>query len=174
MSKTKLISPLVSYMQENRMVCDDTNPISEQSTQVQFTFTASGTNQLRIWKPYFFPTNPSLNGSVIKGIQPIAQSTLALAPDGSPLVAADLFAKAMIWLVNANDDVLVNMPLFDLRGERSGNGYAKIQRFELKDIVWQKCYLTLHDTTGFNVGDSILFNIYYTPEELKDLKNAKS
>lgn len=165
MQRTPLISPLIKFMTESKMICDVTAPIAEQSTQVQLTFTASGVFGLQIWKPYYFNPNASIDNSIIKGIEVIAGSQLFPYPNGAtPLSSADLFGQFLLWVVDKNDDVVSQIPLSCLQSTPYGaTGHASVQRFHLKDIIWQNCYVTCHDTTNVNVGDSILFNVYFDP-----------
>lgn len=174
MQRTPLISPLIRYMLEQKMICDVTAPISVESTQVQFTFTASGVLGLQIWKPYYFNPNNTIDNSIIKGIEVIAGSQLSPYPDGgTPLSSADLFGHFLLWIVDKKDDVLCQIPLSSLQSTPYGaTGHASVQRFHLKDVVWQNCYITCHNTTAVNIGDSILFNIYYDP--IIPEKNGKS
>ena len=165
MENKQLISPLVEYMTSQKMVTDITSPISSAVKQVQLTFQTSGVYGLQIWKPYYFQPDKTLNGSAIKGIQALTRVDIDPLPDGSQtLSSADVFAKLLLWLVNEQGDAVCTLPLSELIASPTNTiatAFPKVQRFELKDIVWQKCYVTIHDTIGITAGESLLFNIYY-------------
>lgn len=161
-------------MTEQKMICDATAPISRYSEQVQFTFTAIGNYGLQIWKPYYFQPDDAIDKSIIKGIEVIQGLQLNPYPNGAtPLSSADLYGQFLLWIVNKKDDVVCQIPLSSLQSIQYGaTGHATIQRFYLKDIVWQNCYVTSQDLTNVNVGDSILFNVYYDP--IEEQENGKS
>jgi hypothetical protein len=165
MAKNQLVSPLIEYMSSEGMITDVTTPISSSVKQVQLTFATSGIYGLQIWKPYYFNPDATLDGSAIKGIQALTRTEVDPLPDGSQtLSSADVYAKLLLWLVDSGGDVLANLPLSELIASSSNTiatAFPKIQRFSLKDIVWQKCYVTIHDTVGIVAGESLLFNIYY-------------
>lgn len=165
MQRTPLISPLINFMTEQKMICDVTAPISRYSDQLQFTFTAIGIFGLQIWKPYYFNPDEDIDKSIIKGIEVIDGVQLFPYPNGAtPLSSADLLGQFLLWIVDKNDDVVCQIPLSSLQSTQYGaTGHASVQRFHLKNIIWQNCYITCHDTTFVNVGDSILFNVYYDP-----------
>jgi len=174
MQGAPLISPLIRYMLEQKMICDVTAPIAAESEQVQFTFTASGVFGLQIWKPYYFAPDDAIDNSIIKGIEVLTGTQLFPYPNGgTPLSSADLLGQFLLWIVDKKDDVLCQIPLSSLQSTPYGaTGHASVQRFHLKDVIWQNCYITCHDTTNVNVGDSILFNVYYDP--LTPENNGKS
>jgi hypothetical protein len=51
--------------------------------------------------------------------------------------------------------------LLSSRGNTIASAFVKYQKVCLKDLVLQKSYITISDTTGINVGDTILFNFFY-------------
>jgi hypothetical protein len=161
----QLISPIVDYMLRNQMIWDCTEEIAPRVEQKQFTFTASGVLGLQIWKPYFFDADDNLNGDVIKGIQVVTNlESQPIVGGTSTLSSLDAYGKVLLWLVDRGGDVVSVLPLSILiasRGNTIPTAFVKYQKFCLKDIVLQKCYLTISDTTGINVGDSILFNFFY-------------
>ena len=161
----QLISPIVDYMLRNQMIWDCTEEIAPRVEQKQFTFTASGTLGLQIWKPYYFDADDNLNGDVIKGIQVVTNfESQPIVGGTSTLSSLDTYGKVLLWLVDEGGDVVSVLPLSVLiasRGNTITTAFVKYQKFCLKNIVLQKCYLTISDTTGINVGDSILFNFFY-------------
>lgn len=161
----QLISPIVDYMLRNQMIWDCTEEIAPNVKQKQFTFTASGTLGLQIWKPYYFEADDSLDGSVIKGIQAVTNNEVQPIVGGSSTLSSiDVYGKVLLWLVDKGGDVVSVLPLSVLiasKGNTIATAFVKYQKFCLKDIVLQKCYITISDTTGINVGDSILFNFFY-------------
>ncbi len=169
MAKKQLVSPLIEYMSSEEMITDITSPISDSVKQVQLTFATSGIYGLQIWKPYYFNPDATLNGSSIKGIQALTRTEVNPLPDGSQtLTSADVYAKLLLWLVDSGGDVVATLPLSELIASSAntiGTAFPKVQRFSLEDIIWQKCYVTIHDTVGITAGESLLFNIYYSKEE---------
>lgn len=164
MASKQLVSPMVEYMRSNEMVADVTTEIAPNVKQVEITFATSGVYGLQIWKPYYFKADETLNGSAIKGIEAVTRSQLSTLPDGSQtFTSADVFAKALLWIIDRSGDVIVTLPLNSLISSdvTIATAFDKIQRFCLEDVVWQKCYITLHDTTGISAGESIYLNIYY-------------
>jgi len=162
--KNRLISPLIEYMVSNKMITDVTSPVSERVKQVQFTFASSGVYGVQIWKPYYFQPDTNLNGSAIKGIQALTSTELEYLPDGTQTYSADVMANMLLWLIDESGDAVCTLPLSELITSSSntiGTAFPKVQRFDLKNIIWQKCYITIHDTTGITAGSSLMFNIYY-------------
>ena len=161
-----LQSPLVDFMLKKKMVWDVTSPISKSVEQVQFTFQASGITGLQIWKPYYFPADDSLNGSVIEGISVVsANETNPLITGNTAITSLDAYGKILLWMVDKRGDVLCVLPLSVLlstSGNTIPSAFVKYQKFCLQDVILQDCYLTITDTTGINVGDSVLFNFFYT------------
>ena len=161
----RLISPIVEYMTSKEMIWDCTSEISSKVQQFQFTFTASGSLGLQIWKPYYFEADDDLNGSFVKGIQAVSrEQNDPLVGGGTTLSSLDSFGKILLWLVDKGGDVLAVLPLSILlstQGNTIGSAFVKYQKFAFKDLAWQYCYITISDTAGINVGDSILFNIFY-------------
>ena len=160
-----LISPIVQYMTENQMIWDCTSEIASKVEQKQFTFTASGNLGLQIWKPYYFEADDFLDGSAIEGIQVVSRDESDPFVDGTTgLSSLDVYGKVLLWLVDRGGDVLAVLPLSILlssRGNTIASAFVKYQKVCLKDLVLQKCYITISDTTGINVGDTILFNFFY-------------
>jgi len=168
MEKKQLVSPLIEYMTSQEMITDVTTPISESVKQVQLTFAASGIYGLQIWKPYYFNPDTTLNGSAIKGIQAVTTTEVNPTPDGSSTFTADVYAKLLLWIVDKGGDVVTTLPLNQLVASSSntiGTAFPKVQRFSLKDIVWQKCYVTIHYTVGISAGETLYLNIYYNDKE---------
>ena len=161
----QLISPIVDYMLRNNMIWDVTSEISPKMEQKQFTFTATGGLGLQIWKPYYFEADETLDGSAIKGISVMTRAENDPLVGGSQtLASADSFGKLLLWLVDDKGDILSVLPLSVLIASSSttiSSAFVKYQKFEMKDVILQKCYITISDTTGINVGESILFNIFY-------------
>jgi len=147
------------------MIWDVTSEISPKVEQKQFTFTATGGLGLQIWKPYYFEADNSLDGSAIKGISVVTRTENDPLVGGTQtLTSVDTFGKLLLWLVDDKGDILSIMPLSVLVASSSttiSSAFVKYQKFEVKDVVLQKCYITISDTTGINVGESILFNIFY-------------
>jgi hypothetical protein len=160
-----LQSPLVDYMLKRQMVWDVSSPISKSVKQVQFTFSATGILGLQIWKPYYFPDDDSLNGSAIDGISVVTPNeTNPLITGNTAITSLDAYGKILLWIIDKKGDVLCTIPLSVLlstRGNTIPSAFVKYQKFCLKDVIFEDCYLTISDTTGINVGDSILFNIFY-------------
>jgi len=169
----QLISPIVDFMLRNQMIWDCTSEIAPNVEQKQFTFTASGTLGLQVWKPYYFEADDSFDGSVIQGIQVVTTNELSpIVGGGSTLSSIDSYGKVLLWLVDRSGDIVAVLPLSILISSRANTiatAFVKYQKFCLKDIVLQKCYITISDTTGINVGDTILFNFFY--EEKHQIEN---
>jgi hypothetical protein len=164
MENKQLISPLVNYMTEQQMVCDAYSEISESAKPVEFVFQSTGIYGLQIWKPYYFNPDTSLNGSTIKGIEVLTTTQLGKSTtNNTPVSSLDVLSNLLLWLVDDKGEAVCTLPLWILG---AGNSTAdKIQRFNLKNIIWQDCYITTHDTTGLSAGTSILFNVYYDKKE---------
>lgn len=169
----QLISPIVDYMLQNQMIWDCTSEIATKVDQKQFTFTASGSLGLQIWKPYYFEADDFLDGSVIQGIQVVTNfENQPIVGGTSTLSSLDTYGKILLWLVDRGGDVLAVLPLSILiasSGQKIASAFVKYQKVCLKNLVLQKCYITISDTTGINVGDSILFNFFY--DEKYDIAN---
>jgi hypothetical protein len=169
----KLISPIVDFMLRNQMIWDCTSEIAPNVEQKQFTFTASGSLGLQVWKPYYFEADDSFNGSAIQGIQVVTNNESSpIVGGGSTLSSIDSYGKVLLWLVDKGGDVISVVPLSILVSSRANTiqtAFVKYQKFALKDIVLQNCYITIVNTTGINVGDSILFNFFY--EEKHQIEN---
>lgn len=170
---SNLISPIVEYMTKNQYIWDCTSEIATKVEQKQFTFTASGVLGLQIWKPYYFEADDFLNGSVIQGIQVVTNfETQPIVDGSSTLSSLDTYGKVLLWLVDRSGDVVAVIPLSVLiasRGNTIASAFVKYQKFCLNDIVLQKCYITITDTTGIVAGNSILFNFFY--DEKHDIAN---
>jgi len=168
-----IISPLINYMTENEMICDATSPVSYYQKTTQIDFTAAGGSlptSLAINTPYYFKPDSSLNhqNADIKAIEVVASSFQSTFENGnSNLSSDDVFSKVLLYLVDGNDNILVQTPLTSLLGISYGGYARKLYRTKLSNIIWQKCYIEILDTTGISAGEGIKFQVYY------DKKNKK-
>jgi hypothetical protein len=168
-----IISPLINYMTENEMICDATSPVSYYQKTAQIDFTTAGgalPTSLAINKPYYFKPDNTLdhqNGDIkaIEVVSPTVQNTFENGV--SNLSSDDVFGNVLLYLVDGNDNILVQTPLTSLLGISYGGYALKLYRTKLSNVIWQKCYIEILDTTAISAGEGIKFKVYY------DKKNRK-
>lgn len=169
-----IVSPLINYMLGKNMIKDFCDPISESMTQSQISFTAAGgglPSSLADNKPYYFQPNESLdhNNSKIRAIEVVSQSFLSTFPDGTSNVSSDdVLARIVLYLVDGQDVIRVYTPLKSLLGVSYKGAARKLYDVCLEDIIWQKCYIEILDTSLVNAGQGILLNVYYDKKPIYD------
>jgi hypothetical protein len=162
-----IVSPLINYMCEKHMIQDWSDPISYSMTQSQINFTAAGgglPTSLAENKPYYFQPNETLDhtNSKIRAIEVVSQSFLSTFPNGTSNVSSDdVLARIMISIVDGKNNVLIYSPLKSLLGVAYGGFARKLYTVDLEDIIWQKSYIEILDTSLLAAGEGILLNVYY-------------
>jgi hypothetical protein len=67
----------------------------------------------------------------------------------------------MISIVDGKDNIRIYSPLKSLLGVAYGGFARKLYTVDLEDIIWQKSYIEILDTSLVAAGQGILLNVYY-------------
>ena len=167
-----LISTLINYMTEKNMIADTCSPTSYSVTSSIIDFTASGgglPTSLAINKPYYFQPNNTLDhqNSDIKALEVVSTLFESTFDNGVNNVASDdIFSRIMLYIVDGYDNILIQTPLSATLGISYGGYARKLYMVELKDIIWQKCYIELLDTGLIIAGEGIKLNVYYDKKKV--------
>ena len=78
----------------------------------------------------------------------------------------DIFSRIMLYIVDGYDNILIQTPLSATLGISYGGYARKLYMVELKDIIWQKCYIELLDTSLISAGEGIKLNVYYDKKKV--------
>lgn len=168
-----LISPLINYMTEKNMVDDFSDPISYSVTNEIVTFTASGgglPTSLAINKPYYFQPKNTLDHtrSKIKALEVVSTTFQSVFENGTNNVSSDdVFSRIILYIVDGNDSILIQTPLKSLLGIAYGGFARKLYQVDLSDIIWQKCYIEILDTSVISAGEGIKLNVYYDKKQVE-------
>lgn len=171
----QLVSPLINYLTEKEMLRDTCAPVSEYVTTAQIDFTAAGTGlptAIALNKPYFLKPYDLLNSrnSKIKALEVVSPTFQSIFNNGVNNVSSDdVFANITLYLLDGNQDILIQTPLKSLLGIAYGGYARKLYQVCLEDVVWSNCYIEITGNIALiNAGEGVKLNIYY------DIKNDKS
>ena len=89
--------------------------------------------------------------------------TLTILDDGITVNSGtgDLLGRAILWIVNGDNEVLIQTPLSSLYGLSYGGFARKVYQTHLTTVIWQKCYITWTNVAALTVGQGVKLMVYY-------------
>ena len=165
MENVGLISPLIHYMRERSMINDFGDEFADKVTVAEIDYTLNGATSIDLWKPYYFNPNHLLDheNSIITGLEVIKGVQQTILDDGITVNSGtgDLLGRAILWIVNGDNEVLIQTPLSSLYGLSYGGFARKVYQTHLDTVIWQKCYITWTNVAALTVGQGLKLMVYY-------------
>jgi hypothetical protein len=165
MENVGLISPLMKYMKERNMIDDFGDEFADKVTVAEIDYTQGGATSIDLWKPYYFNPNHLLDhtNSIITGLEIVAPTQQAILDNAvtTNIPSSDLFGRAILWIVDGDNNVLIQTPLSSLLGVSYGGWARKVYQTHLTSVIWQKCYITWTNVTSLTVGQGLKLQVYY-------------
>jgi len=165
MENVGLISPLMQYMRERNMIDDFADEFADKVTVAEIDYTSRGDTSIALWKPYYFEPNHLLDheNSIITGLEIVTPTQQPILDDAVTvnIPSSDLFSRAILWIVNGDNETLIQTPLSSLIADRSGNSARKVYQTYLNSVIWQKCYITWTNVAALTVGQGLKILVYY-------------
>lgn len=164
MENVGLISPLIEYMRERSMIDDFADEFADKVTVAEINFTLNGATSIDLWKPYYFEPNHLLDheNSIITGLEIVMANQQVILDDGvTTNLANNMFSRSILWIVNGNNETLIQTPLNSLFGDSYGGWARKVYQTHLTSVIWQKCYITFTDITSLAAGQGLKLLVYY-------------
>jgi hypothetical protein len=165
MENVGLISPLMQYMRDRNMIDDFADEFADKVTVAEIDYTSLGATSIDLWKPYYFEPNHLLDhtNSIITGLEIVQPNQQPILDNGvtTNIPSNDLFARAILWIVNGDNEVLIQTPLTSLFGDSYGGYARKVYQTHLTSVIWQKCYITWTDVSSLTVGQGLKMLVYY-------------
>jgi hypothetical protein len=164
MENVGLISPLMKYMRDRNMIDDFADEFADKVTVAEIDYTSRGDTSIALWKPYYFEPNHLLDheNSIITGLEIVSPTQQTILDDGvtTNIPTDDLFSRAILWMVNGDNETLIQTPLSSLL--TTTNRFArKVYQTHLNSVIWQKCYITWTNVTALTVGQGLKILVYY-------------
>ena len=165
MENVGLISPLIAYMRERSMINDFGDEFADKVTVAEIDYTLNGATSIDLWKPYYFNPNHLLDheNSIITGLEIIKGVQQTILDDGATVNSGtgDLLGRAILWIVNGDNETLIQTPLSSLYGLSYGGFARKVYQTHLTTVIWQKCYITWTNVAALTVGQGLKLMVYY-------------
>ena len=163
-----VVSHIEKWLEKSGWIGDYTLPNGERVTTAMIAFQTTGAYSIGIQKSFYFPSNTSLDSgnAIITGIELISTQTLQQSFDpirqNAELNGQDIATGGgVLYISNLERKLIAQIPLWSLIRQ---NNNGKLTMFDLRDQIWQNCYVEFTDMSGlFNASKGLMFKIYYKP-----------
>ena len=136
-------------------------PPSARSKSVYIDLNSTGVPV--VGSDLYFPSDDELDGkrSVINAIEVVDSVVCAKNPQNtsSDILSANVLSNGILVFSNENREQIASVPLYSLIPRLNGN---KLFLTNIRDQVWQNCYIYFNDVSSLSSSNTIFLRVYYS------------